>query len=430
MKSRINIILLFFIVNIGFANNASDVILQSKAATALNKVTLYPDSTFFVNATASFEAGEFFEVIGESYFEHEDDDQNQKFKWFKVRTMNDKTGWVFGGEVAVIVPDNDIDSAHKKFHKRKVNLDNGFDNAMMWIASIQGRDNFHKQDYMNPIYNEFYLVMTNDLGRSVTVNIAGVNARGKNETQEINFHDLTGDDYPEIIVQQSSFPNSSDLENKNINIYSMQAGSLRKIFEERVTLNYEDDVQSPTIAKYLEINNDVIRVEYIDYVKCTNYKQDLPHDERSQKTEHCMEYVTYSYIWDDKLNNFEILFEETRTTPTVIAKNGGMSIKDQPSLSGSTVKFANSSEHLKVIKHFEKAVLMAGQKRFDNFLYVQHPSGQRGYVNAKNVKFVNTYHNDVLSAYYENTPASKNDFKTNIPFIKVVGLKGDAAFTK
>ena len=63
---------------------------------------LYPDSTFFAHSNIFYEEGTLFEVLKETRFEHEDEAQNQKFKWYQVKAPDDKIGWVYGDGLAVV----------------------------------------------------------------------------------------------------------------------------------------------------------------------------------------------------------------------------------------------------------------------------------------------------------------------------------------
>ena len=372
--------------------NATDIIFNSRSASALNKVILYPDSSFLQHSNVSFNEGSLFELLGESQLEHPDDAQNQKFKWYKVKATDGQEGWIFGDGLAVISADHLIDSRLKKYHKKRYSFDNGFEKAITWIASISGRDNFHENDMLNPPYNEFYLVITNERGKSVHINFAGLSAMGKNELHDLKMTDVTGDNVAELILQRNSYPMSSDLENRLLEVYSFQAGTLTKVFEERMTLNYEDDMPSPALSKHIEIADKSIRVEYIDYMPCKSYRLKYPTDLRSRTKERCIEYVTYTYIWDDKLNHYRPLYEESRTTPIAFIKRDGLSLKSKPALSGKYVSFLSTANPLQVIKHYEKIVVQQGKKKIENYLYVRDEEGTQGYILAKDVRFVGTEH--------------------------------------
>jgi hypothetical protein len=111
-----------------------ELIFESKAATALNTVTLFSDTSLTKHSNIVYQQGALFEVLAESYLEHEDASQNQKFKWYQVKTTDGKTGWVFGDAVAVIMSEQDIDPAISSFHKKRFMFNNGFEKAVMWIV--------------------------------------------------------------------------------------------------------------------------------------------------------------------------------------------------------------------------------------------------------------------------------------------------------
>ncbi|MFK7809848.1 MAG: hypothetical protein AB8F74_18725 [Saprospiraceae bacterium] len=399
-----------------------ELIFASKAATALNTVTLFQDTSLTKHSNIVYQKGALFEVLGESHFEHEDAAQNQKFKWYNVKTADGKTGWVFGDAVAVILAENELDTAVSSFHKKRFMFNNGFEKAVVWIAALQGRDNFHQQDYLNPLYKEYYLVVTNEKGESVQINFAGESATGKSSLHKMQMTDLTGDKIPEFIFQKNNWPTGSEIENRDLLIYSFQAGTLVKVFEERLTLQYDAKLTSPALYKSIEIEGSGIRVEYIDYLSCDEYEQGLETDNRTTGSEKCMEYVTYSFQWDDRSSSYYKIYEESRTPVSASMRFNGIFLKSAPTLTGGNIRIIQRTEPLKVVKHYETFRKTGAEKKvMDNYLYVVLPDGQQGYVSANKVVFSNTDHAEVLLEYYYQAPLHKNSWKSEEGFVKVLG---------
>ncbi|HHS95314.1 MAG TPA: SH3 domain-containing protein [Phaeodactylibacter sp.] len=396
-----------------------ELIFQSKVATALNTITLFSDTSLTKHSNIFFEQGELFEVIGESYYEHEDASQNQKFKWYHVRTLNGKTGWVFGDAVAVILPKDEIAPAVSSYHRKRFMFNNGFEKAVMWFGVLQGRDNFHEQDYLNPLYTEYYLIITNEKGKSTQINYAGQSAIGKSELYHFQMTDMTGDKIPEFIFQKKNHPTGSEIENRDLLIYSFQAGTLLKVFEERLTLLYDAQLASPTLYKAVEIEPKNIRIEYIDFLNCTDYSQQLPTDPQASGSEKCLEYVTYSFHWDDRSNSFYRIYDESRSPVKASMRFNGIYLKNSPKLTGKNIRIVKRTELFTVVKHHENFIKnSSGKKVMDNYLYIVLPSGEKGYVSADKVAFANTYHADVLIQYYRQAPLHKNDWKYSGDFVK------------
>jgi len=413
-----SVILFFFLICTTWCT-ATDLIYNSRTATALNKVSFFSDSTFTAHTNIAFNEGMLFEVIGESYNEHEDDSQNQKFKWFNIRTMDGKEGWLYGDGIAVVLRDDLVEEHLRKFHKREVNFNNGFENAVIWLASIEGRDNMHESDFMNPLYNEYYIVITNQRNQSVHINYAGSSAMGRNELSEFQLQDITGDQIPELILMQSTFPISSDQEERQLEIYSMQAGTLTKVFNERMTLNYDQDIPSPALFKHVEVENKMIRVEYIDYAVAKRYTLGKPIDAKGDNYERYLEYVTYTYLWDQRRKMYQPIYEETRTAPFAKAKKQDVYIKDAPNEKGNSVMQLSPNDELEVIKHYENYSLSNGKKIVETYLLVRNPLGRIGYVKADNLTFVKSAHASTLNSYYQSPPLSKSNWKTTQSFIKL-----------
>jgi len=408
---------------ISVTGNASDIIMRNKAGTTLNPVQLFKDSTYEYPTGKSFLAGHLFEVIGETKKEYEDDSQNQKFKWYQVKTPTGETGWIYGDGLAVIVKDQTIPSHLKHFHKQKFSFDNGFENATVWVASISGRDNFHKQDYLNPPYSEKYLVITNHNNRSVHINIGGLNARGSYELASANLIDATGDGVSDFVLQINSKMVGKSVENRNLVIHSFQAGNLKKIFEESLNLTYGDDLPSPALYKQVEISDEIIRVAYPDYINCKNYQQSYNTQSINQEMERCLEYVTYTFQWNEGLDLYQPIYEPSRTPILAKIKYVGLTLLEKPDLSARRYKQLDPHANLVVIKHHERKAVTGQQKHMLTYFLVQAPTGEQGYILADKVNFQETEHATLLERYYSNPPANKTNWTSNQSFITIRSLR-------
>ena len=401
------------------ADSATQVILHSRAAVNLSPVRLYKDSSFSKVTEIAYPEGELFEVIGETSVQHFDAAQIQTFKWYHIKTMKGQTGWVFGDNLAITLPEQLVSSSLKSINKQTAHFDNGFENAIFWLASIDGFDDIHKNKGTtpNPIYKESYLFITNERGQSVSINYGGANDGGRKELKNIRFQDLTDDKINEIVIETASFPTGTSFENRTLEIFSFKSGALSKIFEERLTLTFESDTPSPALFKSIEIDKSNIRVAYMDYVPCAQYTLKLPTDIRSQTQERCLEYVTYSYLWDKATKKFTPLYKESRTAPTASVKEP-VTLTTSPSTSGKLILSLQPNERLIVIKHYDNLKIINGQKQVENYLYIKHPSGVFGYIPADKVRFRNTEHAKILAAYYAAPPLLKQDWKTEESFTK------------
>ena len=391
-----------------------------RPAVSLNNVTLYPDSTFTKHSNIILPEGEIFEVLGESYFEHDDAAQNQKFKWYFVRSRHDQEGWIFGDGLAVVMAEENIDVKIRPYHMQSMQFNNGFEDAIMWVAAIEGRDNIYKEDYLNPPYRETYFIVTNDNGNSAYFNLSGFGAHGKTEAREFQLYDATGDGITDFVLQTSSFGVNEAVENRNLEIYSFQSGSLDKIFDERMTLTYGDDVVSPALFKYIEIDKDLIRIAYLDYLPCKAYSLPYPYDELNKRNERCLEYVTYTYQWDEQLKKYGILYAKSKTSPQARPSKNKVKVKNDPSYIGKVIYEINETDQLQVIKHYERYVLDNGRKKIVPYLYVKLPSGNFGYIMADEVYFLNIEHAKLLHEYYQLKPLMKSEWKSDEQFLKII----------
>jgi hypothetical protein len=412
-------IILFQIANL--SNASTDLIFTSRVATTLSGLSIYPDSTFEIQSNGSFKVGELLEVIGETVMEHEDASQNQKFKWFKVRSLKGKEGWVFGDGIAVVVLESKVEPKLRNFHKKKYHFNNGFEESVIWIGEIEGRDNFHSQDLLNPPYKEYYLVITNIQGDCVFVNYSGDNTRGQMQLRHILLSDTTGDEIPELLLQTSSFSTDAPFENRTFEIYSFQSGDLSRIFEERMSLSYSANVFTPSLFKYIEVDKEIVRVAYVDYIPCTNYKQQNDFGNYNKQKERCMEYVTYTYSWNERTKQYRVIYEESHTTPVVGSRKGLIVIKDEPSIIGKRVATANQSDRIEVIKQHERTVLENGVKKTTLYFYVKLKDGTNGYIEADKVGFIDIEHAELLNYYYKSASPDLKGWKTKKHFLNIIG---------
>ena len=398
----------------GEEDTITQLILRGKAAVNISSVRLYTDSTFTQASQTVFTEGELFEIVGESKQLHLDDSQTQLFKWYKVKNATNGTeGWIFGDNLALIPPKNNVSEPLQPFFQKNIAFDNGFEKSILWVAHVEGRDVVNQQKaYLNPLYQDQYLVVTNPQGRSVNIQIGNNNESGKKTLQKIQFQDVNQNNIEDIIIETLITPTGGNMDTRNMEIYSFQGGTLAKIWEERLTLTYEQDVPSPALFKSVEIDKTgTIRVAYLDYVLCEEYKQKLTTDTRSKTLERCLEYVTYSFLWDTKKRSFEAFYAPNRSIPTAMATQS-LALRTSPNVTSEVLLWLDPSEKVQVVKHSEAyKVNEIGEKKIENWLYVRHPAGVYGYLDARYVQFRNIEQAATLARYYQNPPLMKQDWK-------------------
>ena len=412
------ILCLFFTTGIK-ADTASQIIMNRRAAVTVSPVRLFADSSYTQQTETTFTEGELFEVIGESTIEHFDNTQNQTFKWYKVKASSGVTGWIFGDNLAVVLPEYLIDATLRPFYKKSAHFDNGFEKATVWVAGTNGHDvKDPKAPQYNPSYKEFYLVVTNERGKCAVLNYANASETAKKELQSLYFQDLTENKIDEIIMETTSQPAGRTVAERTFEVFNFQSGALTKIFEERLTLLWETDVPSPAFSKFVEIEGSTIRVAYLDFVECNKYSLGLPTDIRSKTQERCLEYVTYSFVWDRTIRQFRELYKPSRRTLQAVV-NQPFTLKKTPTLSAESSVLVQPNDRLQVIKHYENIKLENGKKVVDTWLYVKHPTGLFGYIPGNQLTFKNTEHAAILKSYYEKPPLMKQGWHTPNRFIFV-----------
>lgn len=419
MNRSVSILFLFIYCSILRADTAAQIIMTKRAAVTVSPVRLYGDSSYTKQTETTFTEGELLEVLGESSHEHLDNTQNQTFKWYKVKTASGVIGWIFGDNLAVVLPEYLVDAPLRPYYKKTAHFDNGFEKATVWVAGTDGHDvKDPKKPQLNPSYREFYLVVTNERGKCVVLNYANASETSKKDLQSIYFQDLTENKIDEIILETTSLPEGRNVEERSLEIYSFKAGTLSKIFEERLSLQWEDDVPSPALSKFVEIEGSTIRVAYLDFVECEKYTLGLPTDVRSRTQERCMEYVTYSFVWDKASRQFRELYKPSRRTVQATV-NQSFALKSTPSFSAPNTLQIQPDDRLQIIKHYENLKQENGKKVIETWFYVKHPAGILGYVPANKITFKNTEHAAILKSFYEKPPLMKQDWHSTNHFVVV-----------
>lgn len=399
--------ILFFL----YVNNVWGQLLPKLPATALNKVTLYPDSSFFQHSAIVYEEGDLFEVLGETRYEQEDAAQNQKFKWYFVRTPDNQTGWIYGDGLAVLQPLDEINAPLSNYYKKEITYSNKEEKIITWIAAIEGKDNFHEEDHLNPLYKEQYLVLTSPLKKSAHIQLSGQSAMGTHSLKQLRLTDINEDGVAEIILESSSIDHNSDLEGRLLEVFAFQAGTITKVFEDRLTLTYQGNQPSPALFKQVEIGAQTIRTAYVDYVACSQYSSTFSTNEVSKTQERCMEYVTYTHLWDETVKNYQPFYQESRTHLTgMVQAEKGYALRREPSYLAEVVEQLSDKTPLILIKHYEKTIKRKGQKVAVPYLYVKTQNDNYGYIHADKVKFQEIEQADLLNSYYQNPPLLKADW--------------------
>ncbi len=394
-------------------------VLPPKPAVALQNVALFPDSSLTSQSSEMIAEGEVVEVLGASATEHLDKDQNQKFPFFRVQKADGKTGWAFGDGLAIGFEEASLPEEWRGFHQKSAVFGIGFEQSTTWLASIDGRDKLHENDFMNPLYSEHWLIVTNARGRSVSVQIGHSSASGRAEPKLLRFLDVTADRAAEIVLETSSRSPSNPVEQRELQIFSIRNGSLQKIFEEKVSLFDASEQPQPSVGESFEIEAGSIRRERVEFLPLADYslKNDLLPLGLSSET--AIEQVTETLVWTAKTSRFEPLYPESRTAPRGEIRQS-VRLKNRPESFGSATVLATMGEKCQILKLVEQIAVVDGRKKMRPWLLVKTASGATGYLEAAAVKWEKTRLAPVLAAFSEEPPLVRADWFFDFPFVKIV----------
>lgn len=360
-------IVLIFITKNLLATRSIELILQGKAALAINNTRLYEDSSYLKPTLINIQENELVEWLASSTLEFPDNAQNQLFKWHKIRTLSGKTGWVFGDELALPTPISRIENKFRPLIHQKKNIGVSFESAIIWFASIEGKDIKKGKSYFNPIYKESYIIFSNDIGKSFSINYANASESGKSEIIQLWIEDFTKDGSNEVIWEKKYESSDSKQPDKTIEIFSVIAGNLQKIWEENMI---RTDTNSVSKNKYI-LNNGTIRFLGVSLSNSPSFllseKNKLSN---LQNTKH-IESSSYTLKWNPLSKKLDTLYSKTTFTPRAeILQLTQLLSKPNP-----------ISNKISILSPPEKCTLLEYlENQNDSWFYIRTNSGNYGFV--------------------------------------------------
>lgn len=382
--------------------SAFQVSTFENTAVAVNKFTLFPDSTFYEQSNIVIAEGETFDVINETKLLHEDDAQLQKYKWYQVRLKSETVGWAFGNNIAIF--DKQMNNENALSKETEANLSANFHKAKLWQASIRGRDS---KSATKKEYIEKYLVFTNGFKQSRYIQIGREQVEGKSWAENVQMADLNSDGFEEVIIELKSQGAMSETVNQYLEIFTMKHDAIQSIYSEKINLGRRSKNISPINQKFFDVEEGSIRVAYIDYFDCSDSFGGS-----------CMEYVTYSYAWDQSKQAFETLYEPSRTSPVVKPKSNNLYLFPGPGLY-QKVGSVGTRETLKVLGQEVKHYKVGSTVEKKIFFYVETAWGKKGFIESSNVEFIENDYSKALNSYYQHPSMNTEKYGKDILAVQV-----------
>ncbi len=386
-------------------------IKNKQMAIGMGVTSLHSDTAHHTQTNIVFKDGTLFEVVGVSQTLHFDKDENQKFKWYQVKTNTDQIGWIFGDALAIVTPKNQLDSLSAKYVFQENTFSSGFGKAILWFATVEGIELKGNQYLNNPLYVEQYLIMTNELGKSLSLYLSGRGVEGEQQLKSLVFQDINGDEIQEIIVEKNAFNEGSLVDNRSVEAYTFTSAGLSKIFDESLSLKVGNDLPSPALYKIVELDNQLIRVSYIDFLDSKDDLKIANFDNAFR-----LEYVTYTYGWDAAIAQFKPLYTESRLPLVGYAKSNYFLYK-MPSDASAKITRLTPKAELNVLQSLNETIEKNGESHLKSWLLVEDKSGKKGYLPAYQVYFGDAEHATVLHDYFNNPPSNLAEWKSEEQFL-------------
>lgn len=407
-RMMMRVFIAFFLsIFLGFQARASvfEKIKTQKVGICLGVTSLHSDTALHTQTQVVLKDGELVEILSTSKELHFDKDENQKFRWYKVKTENGNEGWLFGDALALTTPIENLDKCVVPFYQLNYSFGAGFEDAMIWFANIEGIELRGNQYLNDPFYIEQYLVVTNAFGKSVSLYLSGKGVEGIQQLKSFFIKDINGDEYPDFIVEKSAFNEGSLSENRNVEIYQIKTRGFQKTFDEVISLKLDKEQPSPAINKVIELDNQLIRVSYIDFIVCKD-KENI----KNLVQQFCPTYVTYTHIWDFNTGQFKILYGESRVPVNVFSKGNYRLL----SSINSKDAIANiAPDEVLIVKD----IFQLNEEKPEVWLQVETSTNIKGYLPAFKVYLGDIEHSEILHEYFNNPPSDFYNWKWNEPFL-------------
>ncbi|MCB0661445.1 MAG: hypothetical protein KDC24_01800 [Saprospiraceae bacterium] len=386
------------------ASNPIDWIEEENAAIALNNLTLYSDSSFSGRTVAFYKEKSLFKVIRKTASFYEDDAQKQLFRWFQVETPDHRIGWIFGNDLAVMEQAYRVPKTLKGYYKREKYFPNHFGNAKIWVASMEGKDLLSDRKRLKPSYREEYLIFTNRDLISDFILITTYNLYGASSLKEIQLKDITGNGTRDLVVETEYFETGTTKANRDVEIYSFQQNQLEKIFEESISLEMQGRKRSPCGFKHVSIQPQTIRVEYIDFTDCNKGSETISW-QISSTQEYCVDFVTYTYTWNQDNQKFDLLYAPTRSKVSGRLIFPDTWMRDQPGNYGRRKLTLQYAEVVNV-----KELVSNDDTAQNDWFLIEIDNGDTGYIPANALMLRQTVHAGIINAYYNGQTQTNRKF--------------------
>ena len=366
-----------------------DEIQSRVTGIVLVNTTIFSDTTFTAPTRNYFQGGSLVTVLKESHQEHEDDAQKQLYKWYLVKNEAGKKGWVFGDGLLLKEKDELLSRKLKPFAYKKYRFNGGFENSMVWFGSIIGRDNFGSQMLGNN-YVESYMIITNQLARSIYIPISNSSQFGQSEVESFAIQELTGDQTPEIMLQiaiidmDNEASRDSDWQpQKVVNVYTFQAGTLRKVFEERLNTGSQ--------YKHLIFEKGMIRGHYFETAESITGLTKDP------------QLFSFTYFWNKRNRQYEMLYSAAPAALRAVPNTYGLNLKASTVPTAATLAPLRTTSQLRIVDLTEIKTIERGKTYVKTCAEVVTDKGQRGFVPFEYLSFPDFDNADWIKASLLNT---------------------------
>jgi len=372
---------------------------SGRLAVPVNTILLFSDSSFSAPTQVRVQPDEWLRVLGQTRTLQGDGDQQQLFHWYQVEKKDGKTGWVFGEEVVVMDDAIRLPVTLRPYHEKKYDFGGRFGPALVWVGSIRGFDG--QIDRQGNPYEENYLLFTAQNGQTIRHLIGRQIDQNRAYLRHLEILDITDDSYPEILLIAARTEGQQLIEDREMEILSIQGKRLQALFSEDLNLYASGRQPAHMPYKHIEVDNKAIRFDYLAFVPCSQYHLAYDFDNQNSQREQCLELVTYTYRWQDALQRFEILYQPSYQAPLARSKSSTTPVKASPRLGAKAVGVTPLDEPLKVIKKYEKNVLIQGKRKQVKLLFIELPDGRKGYVPAEKLEFIDFPQAKYLNDFFQ-----------------------------
>jgi hypothetical protein len=344
-------------------------------------------------------------VTGISSEVHTLDHEGRMFHWFHVEGQQGQEGWVRGFEVATAYAASKLPEHLAQYKELELPYHRDFGKSKLWFAAICTIDP-NRDDGTSFI--EYYLVLGNAGGKQLYHQLESSNAQGNTRTHELYIKDVNQDTRPDFVIVKQSTP-TFGTPVWQLEVLTVQHGRWVQLLDIPLTiLDIAGDI-APTLARKVEFDKGLVRIESIEYDHCTD---------SLVNTDNCLSLRVETLKWSQSQQQYQALYAVAYSSIDARVLNQ-VSLYKSPDANSAVIGTAFSSQRLKVKKAKTQYISTNGIKTRKSWYLVENEQNQTAYVEGKDLDWKQYAHRELLERWHSGTPLTVYEFTPESEFVRI-----------